>query len=491
MADGWFKSEFGGTAIVKKSSQNSTSKRKSEEKFINPVDPKKLKVAQQFNWLTEFQPETVADLAVHPKKIEDLRNWLKTCSLKSSNRILLISGPTGCAKSTTFKLLARENDFKVVEWINSIDNDFDLPQENSYGNFNIYRNQVDEFEKFLLKSSNYGSLFASKQKKILLVKDFPNVFLRKKDDFARIMLRFNEDGNCPLVFILTETSSRALDISFHLFTEQLRMELKTDSISFNAISATLMKRGIKRIFQMVESKDGGVKSQTAESVVESIIDNSAGDIRNAILNLSVASQDSEFKIVANEKKGSKAKKKSSKSEKSATAATSGNSFGKNEILSVMHGIGRVMYPKMEEDKVKNRLQLTHRPEDIAESFTSQPNVLIEMIHSNYMKNFTQIEHIASAANNLSISDTISSEYRDSTLSLVNLDFVIRSTMVHNESPASGFRPVSSYASKKFRNTKESNDEMLRRSMNKFNNGNLLVKKDFFCDYNSYAKIIEK
>lgn len=47
------------------------------------------------DWLKTFQPKDITDLAIHPKKLDDVRTWFKISCSKLSNRILVIEGPTG------------------------------------------------------------------------------------------------------------------------------------------------------------------------------------------------------------------------------------------------------------------------------------------------------------------------------------------------------------------------------------------------------------
>lgn len=495
MSDSWFKSQFVSIATKKKISEKSLNKiesNKSIPQTKQKIDPNEdEKSTKSINWLKEFQPKEVSELVVHPKKIEDLKNWLTIECSRNPNKILIIEGPTGSAKTSTFKLLAKECGFEISEWINNRDKEFSISDDNFVSSYVSYQDRLEEFENFLSKSSKFNSLITkrSKNQRILLVKDFPDFLLKKPDEFCNVLKIHQEDGNFPLVFILTETSSKSLNISYNLFPDKVRREFKIDTITFNPISITLMKRGLKRIFQMIEANPewSEMSTKPADEVLENIIENSAGDIRNAILNINIATRGSDIKMIAKVLK--KSKKGQSKS-KTSKKVDNQSSLGKNEVLTLMHGVGRVMYPKLELNEKTKILQLTHKPEEIAENFSSQPNNFIEMIHSNYIKNFSNIENVSCSADNLSIADCIAKEYRDSQLPLLNLDLVIRSTMVNNHQPALGFRTVSCYASKKFQNVKDNYQQKLRDSMSEINNGHILAPKDFFCDYNSFLNILK-
>ena len=99
---------------------------------LNPVS--KLQIVYKFCrlWLMQGTEEipSPAHLAVHKKKIEDVSNWLKqfphhrkvSLNLSSLNQKLLVtSGPAGTAKSTAIQSLASHLGWRIVEWINPID----------------------------------------------------------------------------------------------------------------------------------------------------------------------------------------------------------------------------------------------------------------------------------------------------------------------------------------------------------------------------------
>ena len=135
------------------------------------------------NWLDNLSPKTVDDLAIHTKKIEEIRNFFKNYEDQNfgHSAFMLISGPPGSAKYTSIKLLVKEAGYTITEWINQVDVEmlddrYDFDETNTE-NFYRYNNQKDLFDDFLYKTSRYCSLFEDCDKRVLIVKDYPNNFL--------------------------------------------------------------------------------------------------------------------------------------------------------------------------------------------------------------------------------------------------------------------------------------------------------------------------
>lgn len=62
------------------------------------------------------------ELGVHPKKVEDVNNWLNEAynkKLAKHRRLLVLSGPAGAAKTATLKILAQEQEIEILEYRNS------------------------------------------------------------------------------------------------------------------------------------------------------------------------------------------------------------------------------------------------------------------------------------------------------------------------------------------------------------------------------------
>ncbi|TDG47411.1 hypothetical protein AWZ03_006139 [Drosophila navojoa] len=390
------------------------------------------------NWMDCFAPSTSEDLAVHPKKVGDVRNWLQHCEAmrkKYPAQICLLTGPAGCGKTATLRVLAQEMGYELQEWINPTDCEEinalgDQPNEGTY-----MGSQLQAFKSFLLRASRYKSLLSTGNKRLLLVEDFPNCLLKDAAaTFEDLLDEYANYGKSPLVFIVADSKSRMLNISYKLFTDQLKAKLRIEHISFNSIAATLMQKSMKRFATLMQqSQHKSLYKLPTQTVLDSIVVCAQGDIRNALINLHFGSlkgapgMETKQLNVSAPSKGRKRK-----------ATNTLKSIGRDESITMMHALGRVFNPKYTEAKDKC---LLHNPEDLAEAFSTEPRNFVNFIHANYLPHFQDIADVNSALNDIGLADMLLQEYRDESLSLVGLTIAVRGCMVANVAPVSGWMPV--------------------------------------------------
>lgn len=103
--------------------------------------------------------------------------------------MLLVTGPCGSGKLTTIKVLAGEYGFDIFEYaapIEIMSQDDENPENLEYM---PKRLQVEHLIKFLRETSRFGSiLMQAPKKKLLVVKDFPNVFMDSPKMFEDVLL---------------------------------------------------------------------------------------------------------------------------------------------------------------------------------------------------------------------------------------------------------------------------------------------------------------
>lgn len=255
------------------------------------------------NWIENFAPQTPTDLSIHAKKIAELDEWFRTIAaakVKCAGPILVISGPSGAGKTAALKVLAKTYEYRICEWITQTDIEHSRRggggnDEND--NVTFSESQFDKFSQFLYQSSRYRSVFNPLAKRLVLVEDFPHTFIKDPASFEKVLERYTGYGKSPLVFIITDTKSRTLNIGHNVFTDNVRQRLRIDTICFNAVADTMIKKGLKRICAIMQQP--GFQHHYIEpsaETIDSIVLSSQGDLRSAVINLHFASQKSTHTI---------------------------------------------------------------------------------------------------------------------------------------------------------------------------------------------------
>lgn len=71
--------------------------------------------------LEACEPRCSTELVVSRQKRQEILDWLQYKVKKGKPAILVLSGPSGCGKTAAIRVLAKENDFNLTEWITPID----------------------------------------------------------------------------------------------------------------------------------------------------------------------------------------------------------------------------------------------------------------------------------------------------------------------------------------------------------------------------------
>lgn len=142
------------------------------------------------NWIENFGPQNKADLAVHPKKLSEVEDWFRAITerkAKITAPILLVTGPSGSGKSATIKIIAKDFGFTISEWITPVDIEHTRYDKTNAEKVTYSESQTDKFSQFLFQSSRYRSVFDTSSKRLVLVEDFPNVFIKDPTSFEEIL----------------------------------------------------------------------------------------------------------------------------------------------------------------------------------------------------------------------------------------------------------------------------------------------------------------
>ncbi|KAJ7148701.1 Rad17 cell cycle checkpoint protein-domain-containing protein [Mycena crocata] len=340
-------------------------------------------------WVDMYQPTTEAELAVHVKKVQDVRRWLDEAfvggpsgKLRKYRRILALTGPAGTAKTATLHVLARELDCEVLEWRNAMgessSNGFGDQSNGSVSYDPDHESLFSKFEAFLTRASTCQNIFAEVQdlersissqsssrlsapkRQIILLEDLPNILHANTQSrfhaALQSLLASPTLNPVPIVVIVSDAGMRGeasddrlasgswgkdrdgvLDIRTVLSRDLLHGPYVTQ-IGFNPIAPTLMKKALQALvsthFSSPKTKGSAPSKETLDIVVQS----SNGDIRSAIMAL-------QFSCII-EMPGAKGRKKQSGSSAKVVLEAVTR---REQSLELFHMIGKVLYNKRKGD----------------------------------------------------------------------------------------------------------------------------------------------
>ncbi|XP_058126130.1 cell cycle checkpoint protein RAD17 [Anopheles ziemanni] len=445
--------------------------------------------------LEQFKPQNENDLAIHVKKIEEVKTWLIAAQRHDpAKQVLFLTGPSGSGKSTCVKTIARQLKYELIEWSTPVDvdlyfddtYDFDSREEKK-----SRRPQKALFDDFLYKSSRYCSLFGGTAEggRLLLVNEFPNSMLRKPEEFHDSLERYQHNSTSPIVFIATDASSKSLDIAYNLFPPAIIETYKVHHIKFNAVSVSLLKKAIKRITTIIRSENDLSKlyqAAPAKAVEENIISSAQGDLRNCCLNFLFASMKGAVSTSTNSRNRCSFLNNSKKNLDGSSLEEGSSGLGLSENLSMMHGLGRIFHPKFV--KERSDLRFLHTPESITDCFVTQPTAMLSLLHSNYVIRCCDVQNLSAASENLTLVDVITNEYRSDQLALIGLDIAVRGMMVNNGQTGHSWQPIKKKINMQFQHSSATfADELNKRGLIT----RPVPSKVFATEYKGLALIIQK
>ncbi|KIJ61820.1 hypothetical protein HYDPIDRAFT_158739 [Hydnomerulius pinastri MD-312] len=363
-------------------------------------------------WVDKYEPTTEAELAVHKRKVEDVRRWLleafeggPSSKLRKYRRILALTGPAGAAKTATLRVLARELDFEILEWRNSISERGPSYSNEEFDDYDEPRRDIealfDKFQAFLTRAMTCNSIFGNtaapsqsahtsspSKRQLILLEDLPNLLHLPTQARFQAALQslcipsFSTPGP-PIVIIVSDSGLRAeqpdddtwdggsagrrwakkevLDIRNVLGPELLKSPYVT-SIGFNPIAPTLMTKALQALLALhfgSPASHGKTGKQPAREVLDIIVESSNGDIRSAVMALQFAC------VVALPTSAGKAKGKGSR--RAEREGGGGTSEGKSvravleavtrreQSLVLFHLMGKILYNKRKSDPPASHL----------------------------------------------------------------------------------------------------------------------------------------
>lgn len=399
-------------------------------------------------WVDKYKPETQHELAVHKKKIEEVETWLKAEVIemkpKQGGSILLITGPPGCGKTTTVKILSKEHGIQVQEWVNPVLPDFQKDDYKELLNLDSkvyivpYQSQIAVFNDFLLRATKYSKLQMlgedlTTDKKIILVEDLPNQFYRDSHALHEILRKYMQIGRCPLVFIISDSVSGDSNQRL-LFPKKIQEECSISNISFNPVAPTIMMKFLNRIVTIEASKSGGRVVVPDKTSLELLCQGCSGDIRSAINSLQFSSSKGEINLWSKKKRTSLksdaaiSKSKQRRKHKNALENQEIQAIGGKDVsLFLFRALGKILYSKRAPLAELDSPRLpAHLSEHERDTLLVQPEEIVEMshmpgdffnlyLHQNYIDFFMEVDDLVRASEFLSFADVLGGDWNTRSL----------------------------------------------------------------------------
>ncbi|GJE92350.1 Rad17-domain-containing protein [Phanerochaete sordida] len=350
-------------------------------------------------WVDAYEPTTPADLAVHDRKVRDVRQWileaLESEKLRKYRRILALTGPAGTAKTATLRVLSREMDFDILEWRNSSDDVYHEREDFDPNHDVEYEGLSEKFHKFLTRAAQCPPLFPSqstsaapsssqalrptltlttyappkRRRQVILLEDLPNVLhpgtQRSFHTSLESIVNSTSSANpIPVIIIVSSAGVRGEnpeDDSARSWRTKDSVDIRmvvppslwggpyVTHIAFNAIAPTYMRpalesmlaRHFKKPTLSLKSKGRGAANASIKEMLDLVIETSNGDIRSAMMALQVACTDPSLISSLSGKKAAKGGKSSRALLEAVTR--------REQSLALFHLLGKVLYNKRKGD----------------------------------------------------------------------------------------------------------------------------------------------
>ncbi|KAK4545786.1 hypothetical protein LTR36_002740 [Oleoguttula mirabilis] len=322
-------------------------------------------------WTEQFAPSDLLELAVHKRKVTDVRQWLNDAVNGRRRKVLVMKGAAGTGKTATVRLLAKDMSFEVSEWRNPAGADLtsegSLSTTEQFGDFVRVAGKStgltlfigDETNALVVEPTHDDSGIPECKKQMLLIEEFPNTFSRSSatlQAFRSTILQYvssppvSHEIATPIVLVISETllsTNTAAADSFtahRLLGPELVNHPYVNMIEFNSIAPTILTKALETIV-VKEARKSGRRKTPGPQVIKHLAE--TGDIRSAISSLEflcLRGDDGDSwssKVAFTKPKKAKAEPAMTKAEEEALKLIS----NRESTLGIFHAVGRVVYNK--------------------------------------------------------------------------------------------------------------------------------------------------
>ncbi|XP_057965255.1 cell cycle checkpoint protein RAD17 isoform X2 [Malania oleifera] len=303
-------------------------------------------------WIDKYQPHSLDELAVHKKKVEEVKAWfegrLRAAKEEFHSHVLVITGQAGVGKSATIHVIASHLGARLCEWSTPTPTIWQEHVHNSNSGI-IYTSKLDEFENFVERTRKYGLFPASnasdsKSSIILLIDDLPMTngkvaYWRLKNCLHLLV----QSTRIPTAILMTDNcKSDSIDDTARCF-EELQLSLGSAGaykVAFNPITVNSIKKTLSRICRQE------LCNVNAE-VIDLIAKSSGGDIRHAITSLQYYCLKPHPMLSLSFSNHTPRSMKEKSDELNHLDGEFSLSCGRDDTVSLFHALGKFLHNKRE------------------------------------------------------------------------------------------------------------------------------------------------
>ncbi|KAI5819285.1 Rad17 cell cycle checkpoint protein-domain-containing protein [Pyronema omphalodes] len=413
----------------------STTKPLSNGKVSTPVAKK---IEDSRTWPEKFEPQSIAELAIHKTKVKEVQSWLENVLNRSTQqRMLVLKGPAGAGKTATVTAIAKEFGVEILEWRN--------PQTTASGGaygedsaftaglsgmFEEFMGRAGTFESLELAPSTgpgHGKSPAASSKittnledgkpKFIVIEDFPNTLFTSStiplQAFRHSIKSFlaipspplEAPPFPPLILIITETPSITGPQSFtahRLLSPEILHHPLVREINFNKIAPTYMFRALSAIVAK-EARQSSRKFGPSKAVLDAL--SISGDIRSAIMGLEFLAMNGDMPDTGFQERISTSKRRGKRPDDQPLTAKERAMIrsvtNRESTYGIFHSIGKVLYNKRYGDDPEDdyhappiRPPLSTLPyharavrtdlDTLIDDTGTDPQTFIQGLHENYL-----------------------------------------------------------------------------------------------------------
>ncbi|KAJ3136641.1 Cell cycle checkpoint protein rad17 [Geranomyces variabilis] len=439
-----------------------------------PVEADALPPPESKLWIDSYRPSCEKEIAVHTRKVADVRTWLSAALKDSARRnrprhsqpkVLVLSGPSGAGKTALIQMLANELRYDILEWNNPINSNAMNVSNENHGD--SYFSLIRAFQDFLASASKTPALsfesstnalagsssqqpvaqaeFSENERKVILIEDLPNISNLTTRNAIHSAIRTyvrSPRTRYPVVFIVTDAVTsdptadrRDTDRDIITIRTLIPSDLLTANlvkqISFNPIAPTYLTKALVRVADAQFRGRAGLRPDKA--AIDAVVQSSEGDIRCAINALQF--------YALRKSQSSIAKETRRKTKRVAKSKTPGISVGLDYVgrrelnPDMFHSLGRILYSKRvgDDDPAASqptapvppptplfplppfqahceRRPLKHNAEDVFAAAHMDADSFNLFLHQNYTPFFAEIEEVTYASERMSLADTLSGNW---------------------------------------------------------------------------------